>query len=317
MQGNGMKRLGTIFFWLPALLWYRVIWGFSAQTAAVSGDLSDRLLWRLMDALSPAFRAVDAETQNAAVELLSYFERKAAHMFLYFVLALLVYFAAARLAKEKNLKMVLTLLACAALAGLDELHQRYVPGRSGQLKDVAIDLAGVGAALLLLGVIFWIARCRTGGRRETWVWIPAALCVILAALAAFYPGDLTGLPPFAWAAERFIPGFTELDPGGQAELLAGLAPILREVLYLACCALVGCGAVMTAALGGLSLPRSLWTCPVAGGLLGGGLAVLSGITAAGWSVGFAALGALVALALWLACLIWTVWAGQNNKTGPA
>ena len=92
---------------------------------------------------------------------------------------------------------------------------------------------------------------------------------------------------------------------------------MREVLYLACCALVGCGAVMTAALGGLSLPRSLWTCPVAGGLLGGGLAVLSGITAAGWSVGFAALGALVALALWLACLIWTVWAGQNNKTGPA
>ena len=44
MQGNGMKRLGTIFSWLLALLWYRVIWGFSAQTAAVSGDLSDRLL---------------------------------------------------------------------------------------------------------------------------------------------------------------------------------------------------------------------------------------------------------------------------------
>ena len=39
-----MKHLPKLLLWLPAALWYRVIWGFSAQTAAVSGDLSDRLL---------------------------------------------------------------------------------------------------------------------------------------------------------------------------------------------------------------------------------------------------------------------------------
>lgn len=84
-----MKHILKLLLWLPALLWYRVIWGFSAQTAAVSGDLSDRLLWRLMALVSPAFAGADAVTQNAAVELLSFFERKAAHMFLYFAFYIL------------------------------------------------------------------------------------------------------------------------------------------------------------------------------------------------------------------------------------
>ena len=65
-----MKHLPKLLLWLPAALWYRVIWGFSAQTAAVSGDLSDRLLWRLMTALSPAFAAGDFPARSAAVELL-------------------------------------------------------------------------------------------------------------------------------------------------------------------------------------------------------------------------------------------------------
>ena len=65
-----MKHILKLLLWLPALLWYWVIWGFSAQTAAVSGDLSDRLLWRLMALVSPAFAEADAVTQNAAVELL-------------------------------------------------------------------------------------------------------------------------------------------------------------------------------------------------------------------------------------------------------
>ena len=75
-----MKAVRGVMLWLPAALWYRVIWGFSAQTAAVSDDLSDRLLRRLMALVSPAFAGADADTQNAAVELLSFFERKAAHM---------------------------------------------------------------------------------------------------------------------------------------------------------------------------------------------------------------------------------------------
>ena len=59
-MGEAMNRRAfspvlTAASWLPAAFWYRVIWDFSAQTAAASGDLSDRLLWRLLDGLVPAF----------------------------------------------------------------------------------------------------------------------------------------------------------------------------------------------------------------------------------------------------------------------
>ena len=73
--------------------WYTVIFRFSAQNATVSGSLSDRLLYRLLHAVSGAFRALTAEGQTAVVEFLSYYERKGAHMFLYFVLMGLLLFA--------------------------------------------------------------------------------------------------------------------------------------------------------------------------------------------------------------------------------
>ena len=307
-----MKAVRGVLLWLPAALWYRVIWGFSAQTAAVSGDLSDRLLWRLMNGLSPSFAGAGEALQSAAVELLSYFERKAAHMFLYFVLALLVCLALSRPGKTVGRRMALTLAACAVLAGLDELHQRFVDGRSGQLKDVAIDLAGAGVAMVLLGVLGLTARRRGGPKTGPLALLPAVLCALLVVLIAAFPGDLTGLPPFAGAAERFIPGFADLDPGGRANLLASLSPILRELLYLACCALLGCGAMLAAALAGLPLLASVGLSLTACCLAGGGIAALSGLPSAAWGAGFAALGVLGAVALWLLCLAWAAWARRSR-----
>ena len=44
LPGGTMKTAQNCLLWIPAILWYRVIWNFSAQPAAISGDLSDRLL---------------------------------------------------------------------------------------------------------------------------------------------------------------------------------------------------------------------------------------------------------------------------------
>ena len=97
-----MKTIRKYLLWIPAFLWYRLIWNFSAQPASISGDLSDRLLWRLLALLSPAFSAGDFSVRNAAVELLSFFERKAAHMFLYFTLILLLWLALVPLLRSKG-----------------------------------------------------------------------------------------------------------------------------------------------------------------------------------------------------------------------
>lgn len=45
----------------------------------------------------------------------------------------------------------------AAIASLDELHQLYVPGRTGDLADLATDIAGAVAAIMACE---WYARSR-------------------------------------------------------------------------------------------------------------------------------------------------------------
>lgn len=139
----------------PAAAWYFVIWRFSAQPAVVSGTLSDRLLYRLLEALSGVFREQPEEGKRAIVLFLSFFERKAAHMFLYFVLTGLLLLALHGLSCEFCLKAGLALGLCGILAAVDEIHQLFVPGRSGELRDVAVDLTG-GAVFLLL---CWMVRC--------------------------------------------------------------------------------------------------------------------------------------------------------------
>ncbi|MBP3510054.1 VanZ family protein [Oscillibacter sp.] len=288
-----MKRILKFLLWLPALLWYRVIWSFSAQTAAVSGDLSDRLLWRLMALVSPAFAGADAGTQNAAVELLSFFERKAAHMFLYFVLILLLWLALLPLVRGKKQQVYLAVVLCAALAGLDEYHQTFIPGRSGEMRDVCVDLAGAAIAVLLVAVLLWAARWRREGRRSPAAWLPLGSCALLVVAIAAVPMSFSELPPFVWALEQFVPDFPMLDSAAQTALLAALSPILLEVLFLAACGLLGAGGVLSAALAirkplpaigvalGLSavvsaLPALLWHLPL--------LSAVS-LTVTGWTIG--------------------------------
>ena len=296
-----MKHLPKLLLWLPAALWYRVIWGFSAQTAAVSGDLSDRLLWRLMTALSPAFAAGDFPARNAAVELLSFFERKAAHMFLYFVLILLLWLALTPLLRGWQRQAGLAAVLCGALAGLDEVHQTFTPGRSGQPRDVAIDLAGAAVALILVAVLLWAAGRRREGRFTRLGWLLPGLWALLAVAVAALPVDFAALPPFAWAAERFVPEFPALDHTTQAALLAALSPMLRETCFLAICGLLGALSVLGAFL---SARRPLCALTASLGLS----LVLSGLPSLLWGLPaltatlLSALGWAVGVGLWLLCL---------------
>ncbi len=153
------SRLRSLLLWLPAAAWYGVIFLFSHQPATVSGGLSDGLLYGLLEALSAVFREQTEAGRLAIVSFLSFFERKAAHMFLYFVLTGLLCLALRRLPPRRRAWAALGL--CAALAALDEFHQTWIPGRSGQPRDVLIDVLG-GAVFLLLA---YLVRCVRIARR--------------------------------------------------------------------------------------------------------------------------------------------------------
>lgn len=52
-----------------------------------------------------------------------------------------------------------SVILAVAYALSDEYHQTFVPGRHGRLSDVAVDMAGICAAMLL---DWWLVRRRPG-----------------------------------------------------------------------------------------------------------------------------------------------------------
>ena len=259
-----MNRIQKLLLWLPVVLWYRVIWSFSTQSASVSGDLSDRLLWRLLALLSPAFAAGDMAAQNSAVELLSFFERKAAHMFLYFVLILLLWLALKPLLRSKGRQVLAAGVLCALLAAMDEYHQTFIPGRSGQARDVLIDMTGAALAVVLVCLVQWSLRRWKVGAKSPIAFLPVLTGTLLLLITALLPVSFSRLSFFSRAAQQFVPVFSSLSSTGQDALLGQLAPMLREVCFLAVCGLTGCCAALSAALAGppvrtATLRAALWS----------------------------------------------------------
>ena len=61
--------------------------------------------------------------------------------------------------KVKNRwKALVSSLFCIAYAGVDEIHQLYVPGRSGMVRDVYIDSLGVVFGVLITLLIVKIVK---------------------------------------------------------------------------------------------------------------------------------------------------------------
>ena len=135
------------------IIWMLVIFWFSAQVADDSQEMSDFFV-HLLDAVF----SLDIMKNEIIRDMTSFLVRKAAHMSEYAVLAILFGLTIREYKKEPWL--LLTLAATAAYAATDEVHQLFVPGRSGQLKDVLIDTAGGALGLGLLALILYLKRRR-------------------------------------------------------------------------------------------------------------------------------------------------------------
>ena len=95
--------------WLPVILWIAVIFLFSAQP-----DLpSNKIYW------------------------LDFIFKKSAHLTEFGILLFLTF-------RALNYQLLnYSILFSLLYAFSDEIHQLFVPGRSGQLTDVLIDLTGI------------------------------------------------------------------------------------------------------------------------------------------------------------------------------
>ena len=114
-------------WWLLPLGWMALIWTLSAQPellVVVSSRLRDMLAW-------------------------------VAHFSEFAVLAVFLWLATRKtIAIDEQAVLGVAFFGTALFAVVDELHQVFVPGRTPDVRDLLVDLAGI---LLALAVIRWLA----------------------------------------------------------------------------------------------------------------------------------------------------------------
>ena len=137
---------------LPTLLLLFLIFGFSAQDGETSGSLSLQVSLFLVRLFSPLLPTTVTEDPSfIRAEAIHYLVRKAAHMTEYFLLALSLQLPLAAWFHHHisiKLRVWIGFFMTVLLAALDEFHQYFVPGRSGNLTDVCIDSVGAVIASL-------------------------------------------------------------------------------------------------------------------------------------------------------------------------
>ena len=120
-----------LLIWIPVLVTGILITSFSAQNGTQSSGLSRKVAQTFIQGLENVHvLSVESNDQREVlIEKMQYPIRKGAHM---------------------TKRRYSALLTAVLLASSDELHQWFVPGRSGCVKDVCIDTVGAVAALLVI-----------------------------------------------------------------------------------------------------------------------------------------------------------------------
>lgn len=135
------------------LFWLGIIFFLSNQLASSSNALSKEVTGVIVTAT----KVINPDT-DLTLASLNNTVRKNAHFFIYFVLAMLLMDYLRYRGKIKPRNIVFVFLFCVLFAVSDEIHQLFVDGRGGQVRDILIDSSG---ALTGIGLYMLIYRFRS------------------------------------------------------------------------------------------------------------------------------------------------------------
>ena len=134
-------------FLVLSILWMCVIFYMSNQPATISSNHSGNVI-NIISSIPFIGSLMD---YLMSINIGEFIVRKGAHMFSYCLLSILLFMSV----YENNIKKsyIISFIGTFLYACTDEFHQLFIPGRSGEFRDVMIDSLGGTIGLILIGFI--------------------------------------------------------------------------------------------------------------------------------------------------------------------
>lgn len=147
---NNKEMILKIIDVFLVLGWMTLVFWFSSQVGDDSKVQSGNTIRKIVLLFN---KDITAENLEIIVEALQPFVRKLAHFSLYTLGGILIYNLINKYNLSKKAKIIYTIIIGALYATSDEIHQLFVPYRSGQITDVLIDTSGIITGVILFIII--------------------------------------------------------------------------------------------------------------------------------------------------------------------
>lgn len=151
--------------WLAVLATAGMIFWFSAQNGAASGQLSGGITEKVVEVVEPDYDSLPEPEQQTLFDAVQFVVRKSAHFSEYALLGFLLRLLCASYALRRG--GLVAWLSGTGYAATDELHQWFVAARSAMWQDVCLDSSGVLAGVLLATGILALIAYRRNRRRTS------------------------------------------------------------------------------------------------------------------------------------------------------
>lgn len=146
------------------IIWMIIVFLFSSQIGDDSQVTSGNTIRKIITFLN---NDIDRVRLEEIVEFLQPFTRKLAHFILYTLGGIVIFNMFNCFTLQKNKKIICSFLTGALYASTDEIHQLFVPGRSGMIKDVLIDSLGIITGILIYIIVINLIKFIFKNRLKT------------------------------------------------------------------------------------------------------------------------------------------------------
>lgn len=135
-----------------------VIFNFSSEKSGKSDETSGRVVNAIVE-INPRTRKMSVTEKQKEKEKITKPIRKTAHFTVYTSLGVWLSLLWSTFNIKSTNKILISLLCAFIYACSDEIHQLFVPGRSGQFTDVLIDSSGaLFGILIVIGISVLIKK---------------------------------------------------------------------------------------------------------------------------------------------------------------